>query len=109
MGFLRALFDFSFSEFVTTRLIKLLYGIGVLLAAVAALVVVVGGFSDSASVGVVALILSPVVFLAFVILVRVYLELVIVVFRIAEHARDLARTQEIPVDSADGPERDRVR
>ncbi len=90
LGFFRALFDFSFTEFVTTRLIRLLYAIGVLLAAVAALVAILRGFNAGAGAGIVALIVSPLIFLLVVILARVWLEIIIVVFRIAEYLRDMA-------------------
>jgi Domain of unknown function (DUF4282) len=44
IGFFRALFDLSFTEFVTTRLIRLLYGIGVVVAAVSAAAAILRGF-----------------------------------------------------------------
>ena len=90
MQFLRALFDFSFSQFITTRLIRLLYAIGVVIAALSALGGIIRGFNESAGAGVVALIVAPLVFLLVVIIARVWLELVIVVFRIAEYLRDMA-------------------
>ncbi len=90
MGFFRALFDFTFSQFVTTRLIRLLYVVGVLVAALVTFSAIVAGFRESTGAGIVALIFSPILFLIFVILVRVYLEIVIVIFRIAEYLRDMA-------------------
>jgi len=90
MGFLPALFDFSFSQFVTTRLVRLLYAIGVLIAVVAALGAIVRGFNEGAGAGLVALIVAPLVFLLVVIIARVWLEIIIVVFRIAEYLRDMA-------------------
>ena len=90
MGFFRALFDFSFTEFVTTRLIRLLYGIGVLVGAVTAIVAIGRGFDAGSGAGIVALILAPLIFLLVVILARVWLEIIIVVFRIAEYLRDMA-------------------
>ena len=90
MEFLRALFDFSFSQFITTRLIRLLYAIGVVIAALSALGAIIRGFNESAGAGVVALIVAPLIFLLVVIVARVWLELVIVVFRIAEYLRDMA-------------------
>lgn len=96
MGFLRALFDFSFSQFVTTRLVRLLYAIGVLFAAVTALGTVIGGFTESAGTGLIALIVAPLIFLLVVIVARVWLELVIVVFRIAEHLRDMVGERRVP-------------
>lgn len=90
MQFLRALFDFSFSQFITTRLIRLLYAIGVVIAVVVALGAIARGFSEGAGAGIVALIVAPLIFLLVVILARVQLEIIIVVFRIAEYLRDMA-------------------
>ena len=71
VGFLRALFDFSFSQFVTTQLIRLLYAIGVLFALLTALGVIVRGFNESVGAGFVALIVAPLIFLLVVIVARV--------------------------------------
>lgn len=90
MDFFRALFDFSFSQFVTTRLIRFLYAIGVLFAVVGAVSAIFAGFNESAGAGFAALIFSPLIFLLVVIVVRIYLEIVIVVFRIAEYLRDMS-------------------
>ena len=58
-GFFGALFDFSFSEFVTTRLIRLLYGIGVVVGAVIAVGAILRGFGQSPGAGIAALIVAP--------------------------------------------------
>jgi hypothetical protein len=89
-GFFASLFDFSFTQFITTKIIKFLYLLGMLVAGLFALFVIVSAFSTSALWGVVGLILSPLVFLLYVILVRVWLEIVIVIFRIAEHTGEIA-------------------
>lgn len=90
-GFFAALFDFSFSEFITTRIIKILYVVGMILAVLAALGLMVSGFTQSVGVGILSLILSPIVFLVYVIVFRVWLEFIIVVFRIAEHTEEIAK------------------
>ncbi|MBM3188628.1 MAG: DUF4282 domain-containing protein [Chloroflexi bacterium] len=90
-GFFAALFDFSFSEFITTRIIKILYVVGMILAVLAALGLMVSGFTQSVGVGILFLILSPIVFLVYVIVFRVWLEFIIVVFRIAEHTEEIAK------------------
>jgi len=97
MNFLSALFDFSFSEFVTTKIIKILYGILIVLAGVAALVAIISGFTNSVGQGILMLILSPLVFLLYVILARVWLELVIVIFRIAENVGEIAERKKPPL------------
>ena len=84
-GFMGSLFDLSFTEFVTTRIIKFLYIIAIIVAAIAAIAIIVSGFAQGFVVGIISLILSPIIFLLYVVLSRVWLELIIVIFRIAEN------------------------
>lgn len=91
-GFLGSLFDFSFSSFITTQIIKVLYGLCMLGAAFLALFVIVSGFAVSTGVGVLALFIgAPLAFLVTVIYSRVMLELIIVVFRISEGITQIAQ------------------
>jgi len=89
-GFFGQLFDFSFTEFITTKIIKVLYGLAIFFAAAIAIIGIVGAFSESAVAGGVLLVLSPVWLLLYVIVARVMLEIVVVMFRIAEHVGDIA-------------------
>ena len=91
LGFVSSLFDFSFSSFVTSKLIKLLYVIATTAAGLFALLLVIAGFERSAGLGVLALILAPIAFLLAVAYSRVGLEILIVVFRIEEHLAGLRR------------------
>jgi hypothetical protein len=90
-GFFAALFDFSFSEFITTKIIKVLY----ILAIIAIGLIALGFFIAAASQGganiVFGLIIAPIFFLLYVILTRVWLEIIIVLFRIAEYTREIAQ------------------
>lgn len=90
-GFFNTLYDFSFSEFVTTKIIKILYAIGIFFAAIGALMFIIWGFRSSVLFGLLTIILSPVVFVIYSILVRVYLEIVIVIFKIAENTSALVK------------------
>ena len=90
-GFLSRLFDLSFQSFITTSIIKVLYVLFIIFAGLGALSFIGIGFASNAAVGVVMLILSPLVFLLYVILARVYLEIVIVLFRINEQTAETAR------------------
>ena len=90
-GFIGALFDLSFTSFITTKIIKFLFIIAIILGGIEALVIIGAGFTSGSMVGLLALIVSPLVFLLFVIGARVYMELVIVIFRGAEHLADIAR------------------
>ncbi|NLG29348.1 MAG: DUF4282 domain-containing protein [Chloroflexi bacterium] len=89
--FLAALFDFSFSEFVTTKLIKVLYGFELVVAALLIIGVVIGAFLRSVGAGLIALVLSPVAFVLAALGARVWTELLIVIFRIAENTGDIAK------------------
>jgi hypothetical protein len=90
-GFFGALFDFSFTEFVTTRIIKVLFAIAIIGSAIVAIVYIAASFSSSTGLGILVLLLSPVIFIVYVILARVWLEVIIVLFRIAEHVSEIAK------------------
>jgi len=90
-GFFTTLFDFSFSEFVTTKLIRVLYGINLCLGAIGIVGYVVIAFRRSLGFGILCLILSPVAFILSAIAARVWMELLIVIFRIAENVNDIAK------------------
>ena len=85
-GFFGSLFDLSFTEFVTTRIIRFLFVLAIIVSAIVALAMVVAAFSShSGAAGILGLLLSPVVFFLCVLYSRMCLELIIVVFRIAEN------------------------
>ena len=92
-GFFAQLFDFSFTEFVTTRIIKVLYGLAIFFIVAIAVIAIVGSFRESVAAGAVVLVLSPLWILLSVIVVRVLLEIVVVVFRIAEHVGQFSKKQ----------------
>ena len=89
-SFFKTLFDFSFEEFITLKIIKILYGIGLFGAGISTLAFLISGFTSFGK-GILYLILSPVVFILFAILTRVWLEIVIVLFNIAENIKEIAR------------------
>ncbi len=89
-SFVAALFDLSFASFITLKLIRFLYMLGMLLGVLAAIAAIVAAFSVNSGLGVVALFLSPLVFLLVLVGTRVSLELIAIVFRIEENtARSL--------------------
>lgn len=93
-GMLSELFDLSFSNFITIKVIKFIYAVGIVLAALGALALVVAGLKAGFLSGLVSLLLAPVVFLVYVLLARIWCEFVIVVFRIAENTRRIADASE---------------
>ncbi|HHS12810.1 MAG TPA: DUF4282 domain-containing protein [bacterium] len=87
---LRMLLDLSFTEFITIRVIKFLYIIGVIIAAIATIGLIAGGFTAGAGRGILFLLLSPIVFILYVLLARIWCEIIIVLFRIAENTSKIA-------------------
>ena len=87
------LFDFSFSTFITVTAIKILYVIGMIIAAVGALVLLGTGVSslryDFAS-GLLTMIAAPLYFFVVLIVFRIWCEMLIVVFRGVEFLRIIA-------------------
>jgi Domain of unknown function (DUF4282) len=89
-GFFAALFDYSFSSFVTPRLIKILYVLATILISLWTLFLVLAGFKGSSGLGVVMLVIvAPLFFVISMIWARVVLELVIVFFRINTNVQDI--------------------
>ncbi len=88
-GFVGMIFDSSFSEFVTTRVIKVLLYLAMIVNAIWTIVIIVGGFSQGVLAGIIALILSPLIYIILMLIARIYLELLIVVFRIADELKSI--------------------
>lgn len=85
-GFFESLLDFSFRECVTVNSKRLLYGLHLLVGLVAAVAFVVMGFQTSPTQGLIDLIAAVVGFFFWVLYVRICLEFLLAVFRIAEAA-----------------------
>lgn len=85
-GFFESLLDFSFRECVTVNSRKLLYGLHLLVGLVAAVAFVVMGFQTSPTQGLIDLIGAVVGLFFWILYVRIGLEFLLAVFRIAEAA-----------------------
>jgi hypothetical protein len=77
------LLDFSFERMVTPHMLKLLYGVHLLIGLIAAVWFVFSGFQTSTSNGLLALIISFAAMLLWIVYCRVVVELLAVVFRAA--------------------------
>lgn len=85
-GFFESLFDFSFRNRVTTNNRGFLYGLHLLVGLIAAVAFVVMGFQTSPTQGLVNLIGALVGLFFWILYVRIILEFLLSVFRIAEAA-----------------------
>lgn len=91
-GFFAGLFDLSFSNFITTKIIKFIFGLWIIFSALALLGGLITGamrLGDEPIQGIAIIIVSPLAALLYLIIGRMYLELVIVLFRIAENIGEI--------------------
>ncbi len=101
-GLFASLFDFSFTSFVTSKLIKFIYGLSIIGAGFVALVLIISGFNVSVGIGVLTLfVVAPFAFVLMIIYARVSLEIVIVLFRIAEHTAEIAAQGRMKASQSD--------
>lgn len=101
-GLLASLFDLDFQYFITLRFIKVIYVIALAGIGLVSLVLFVSlalrGIGGLAA----AVVVVPVVALFYLILARVYLELIALLFRIAEHTSVLASVMGGPPSAGPG-------
>lgn len=93
-GFFESLMDTRFDNLITPKLVRFLYIVGMVVLAIGALVWVIAGFANSAGTGVLFLVLAPLGALVYLIVLRLYLELVVVAFKIREAADQIAENTE---------------
>jgi hypothetical protein len=93
VGLLRALFNLSFNQWVSLRLVKFLYGLSILSAGLIAIFFVMMGFKISIWFGIFSLLIgAPLTFLLIVIYSRIFLETILVIFRMADHMNETTMT-----------------
>jgi predicted lipid-binding transport protein (Tim44 family) len=88
-GLIAGLTDLSFSEFITTKIIKVLYVLCIIMAALMGLGMFIGGAQAGPGGAIAGLIMGALFFAVYVLFIRVSLEVLIVIFRIAENTRDM--------------------
>ncbi len=89
-GFFSSLFDLSFTSLITTKIIKVLYVLSIILIGFSALFFIVAAFHQSSAAGLLVLvIIAPIMSLFYLIYTRVLLELVIALFRIMENTAEM--------------------
>jgi hypothetical protein len=89
-GFIGSLFDFGFTSFVTPKVIRVLYPLIVIVAALSALGFIATAFAANTVFGIVTLfVLAPLFFLVVVAIYRILLEFFMVIFRISDDIRTI--------------------
>ncbi len=82
-SFFAGLFDFGFTKFITLSFLKFIYVLVVIAMSLGLLAMIVIGFAAGPLVGIVALILGPIVALLYLVWIRMGMEFLAVVFRMA--------------------------
>jgi hypothetical protein len=91
-GFINSLFDFSFTSFVTPKVIRILYALIMIGVGLGVLFFVILAFRLNAALGAITLlILGPVYFLVTMAFYRLVLEFFMVTFRIYEELHLIRR------------------
>lgn len=93
-SFISSLFDFTFTSYVTPKFLKFLFVVGIIVAILATIVAIITGFMSHIAIGVIVLILSPIIFFLYVLFVRIYIELVMILFRIQADVAKLVEQKE---------------
>jgi hypothetical protein len=89
-GFFKMLFEFSFSRFIGIKIVGVLYGIGIGFIGLASLGFAMTGFQRDFVSGIGTLALSPLIFLLYVIILRITLEGFVAALRTAENTTQIA-------------------
>jgi hypothetical protein len=90
MSFFRSLYDFSFSSFITLRVIRVLYIVITVLYSIVAVVVFIGALiSHTPADIVVAIIVVPLGYLIYLTIARITMEIIMVIFNIGKDLRSI--------------------
>jgi hypothetical protein len=94
MGFIKSLFDFNLTSFITMRVIRVIYAI------LTVIVVIVGSFATLAgilmiiregAIGILYVILAPLGTLLYLILVRLWVEFLANLYRIGDNTQKMVK------------------
>lgn len=83
-GFFASLFDFSFSTFITPKVVKFVYMIALAALVLGWLSFLFGAFGRSAGYGLVVLVLGPIFILLYLVFIRITLEFYLAMVRMSE-------------------------
>lgn len=89
-GFFASLFDLSFHHFVTPKIIKVLFILALVGIGLGMLALIIVGFGRGFVTGILFLILALIGGFIYILLARLWLEVVVVLFRIEEHTGAMA-------------------
>ncbi len=83
-GFISALFDFTFTRFVTPMLVRFVYLLATVVLAVTWLTALISGFYANVGAGLFVLIIGPIIVIIYLALIRMTLEFYLSVVRMSQ-------------------------
>ena len=87
-GLLASLFDFGFTSLITLKIIRFVYALIVVLLTLGAVFLFIAGIASGTAAGILSsLIVVPISYLVYLILTRIWMEILIVVFRLGDDVR----------------------
>ena len=93
-GLFKALFDFSFEHYVAVKFAKFIYGLLLVALGIGILAFIVttlgNSYSGAATKLFMIVIVLPIGSFVYLVMLRIYMELLLVLFKIAEHTRRTA-------------------
>ena len=92
-GGLAALLDFGFTKFITLGVVKIIYLLGIGLIGLGFLAALISSFTMGIFAIIGVMIVGPIIALLYLMFFRIWLELVGVIFRIAENTTKMVELQ----------------
>lgn len=84
-GLLKSLFDFQFTSLISTKIIRFVYALLVVLYSIGAVILFVAALVGGGAFGIVmAFLVIPLGYLVYLTLIRIWMEVLIVVFRMGD-------------------------
>lgn len=90
---LESTLDLSFTRFITTKLIKLIYVVSLVMIIISGILILAEGIRGGVATGLASVIVAPLVMVLETMVCRVMLELVMVLFRIAQDLHKIAESE----------------
>jgi len=92
-SFVSTLFDFSFSHFIVLRFVKLVFSVLLVGDCAICLWLIILAFGAGIGWGFLTILISPILFFVLAVFFRVWTEMLVVIFRIAEDIEELTEAQ----------------
>lgn len=86
-NFFGKLMDRSFSEFITPTIVRVIYTINLVVAGLFAVLMLISGLTQGGLAALLGFVVAPLMFLFWIVYSRIFLELVMLLFRIEENTR----------------------